>query len=47
VQLDKRHAVRPITTRHYFAGRHRVVVQVNGRAVAEAGFELALPQRPL
>jgi 3-methyladenine DNA glycosylase AlkC len=40
VQLDKRHAVRPITTRRYVAGHHRVVVQVNGRAVAEAAFEL-------
>ncbi len=43
VQLDKRHAVRPITTRRYFAGPHRVVVQVNGRAVAEAAFDLRLP----
>ena len=38
--LDKRHAVRPITTRRYHPGWHRVVVQVNGREVAEAGFEL-------
>lgn len=43
VALEKRHAVRPITTRRYHAGWHRVVVQVNGRAVAEAGFELRLP----
>lgn len=41
--LEKRHAVRPITTRRYFAGQHRVVVQVNGRAVAEAAFELRVP----
>lgn len=41
--LEKRHAVRPITTRRYFAGRHRVVVQVYGRAVAEAAFELGAP----
>ncbi len=41
--LEKRHAVRPITTRRYFAGRHRVVVQVNGRAVAEGAFVLRLP----
>ena len=38
--LDKRHAVRPITTRRYYPGWHRVVVQVNGQAVAETGFEL-------
>lgn len=43
VVLEKRHAVRPITTRRYFAGQHRVVVQVNGRAVAEAAFELRVP----
>jgi 3-methyladenine DNA glycosylase AlkC len=42
--LDKRHAVRPITTRRYHAGWHRVVVQVNGQAVAEAGFELVVPR---
>ena len=42
LRLEKRHAVRPITTRRYFAGHHRVVVQVNGRAVAEAGFDLSL-----
>lgn len=35
-------AVRPITTRRYCAGRHRVVVQVNGHEVAEAWFDLAL-----
>jgi 3-methyladenine DNA glycosylase AlkC len=41
VQLQKRHAVRPITSRRYFAGTHRVTVQVNGRDVAEDAFELA------
>jgi 3-methyladenine DNA glycosylase AlkC len=45
LRLEKRHAVRPITTRRYFEGTHRIVVQVNGRAVAEAAFELALPPR--
>jgi len=42
LRLEKRHAVRPITTRRYFAGRHRVVLQVNGREVAETAFELRL-----
>ena len=41
--LAKRHAVRPITTRRYFGGSHRVTVQINGREVAEAAFELHLP----
>lgn len=40
LRLEKRHAIRPITTRRYFSGRHRVTVQVNGRDVAEAAFEL-------
>ncbi|MBI5720400.1 MAG: DNA alkylation repair protein [Burkholderiales bacterium] len=39
-RLVKRHAVRPITTRTYRPGRHLVVVQVNGRPVAEAAFTL-------
>lgn len=43
VTLGKRHAVRPITTRRYHAGRHAVQVRVNGRVVAEAAFDLAMP----
>ncbi len=42
--LTRQHAVKPITTRRYHAGLHPVVVQVNGRPVAEAAFELALPK---
>ena len=40
--LVKQHAVRPITTRRYHPGWHRLTVQVNGQTVAEAGFELQL-----
>ena len=40
VVLSKRHAVKPITTRRYHAGLHPVVVQVNGKTVAEATFTL-------
>lgn len=40
--LRKQHAVRLITTRRYFAGAHRVELLVNGRTMAEAGFELRL-----
>jgi 3-methyladenine DNA glycosylase AlkC len=40
--LTKRHAVKPITTRRYHAGRHRVVAQINGQPVAEAAFVLKL-----
>ena len=38
--LIKQHAVKPITTRRYYPGWHRVTVQINGQTVAEAGFEL-------
>jgi len=40
VTLTKRHSMKPVTTRRYFAGTHTVAVQVNGRVVAEAAFEL-------
>jgi 3-methyladenine DNA glycosylase AlkC len=38
--LAKAHSMRPVTTRRYVPGPHRVEVQVNGRVVATAGFEL-------
>ncbi len=44
VALDKRHPVKPITTRRYHPGRHRVTLQVNGQAVAEADFLLKVPR---
>lgn len=40
--LAKRHSMKPVTTRRYFAGAHRVDIQVNGRVVAGAEFELEL-----
>lgn len=39
--LDKRHSLRPVTTRVLYPGWHRVELLVNGQAVAEAGFDLA------
>ncbi len=44
VTLEKRHSLKVITTRRYHAGRHRVTLQVNGQAVAEAGFLLKMPR---
>lgn len=41
--LTRRHAMRPITTRRYYAGVHRVEVQVNGTVVANDAFALTLP----
>lgn len=43
-QLEKSHPVRPITTRRYHAGTHRVELLVNGAVVAEAAFELRIPR---
>ena len=40
--LRKTHAIKPITTRRYYAGSHRVDVRINGQVVAEAAFELRL-----
>jgi len=40
--LRKRHAIKPITTRVYYPGVHRVELQVNGQVLAEAAFELRL-----
>jgi 3-methyladenine DNA glycosylase AlkC len=38
--LTKPHPLKPITTRRYYPGRHRIELLVNGRAVADAAFEL-------
>jgi 3-methyladenine DNA glycosylase AlkC len=40
--LEKRHAVRPITTRRYHAGRHALDLRVNGQVLAECHFDLRL-----
>lgn len=40
--LAKRHSMKAVTTRRYHAGRHAVSVQVNGRTLAEAPFDLEL-----
>jgi hypothetical protein len=39
-ELKKRHSLRPVTTRRLYAGRHRVELRINGRAVAVAEFVL-------
>jgi 3-methyladenine DNA glycosylase AlkC len=40
--LSKAHSLKPVTIRRYHAGRHRITLQVNGKAVAEAAFMLRL-----
>lgn len=40
LSLSKSHAIRPISTRRYYAGLQRLEIQVNGRIVGGADFEL-------
>lgn len=38
--LDKRHRIRPISTRRYYPGAHRCEVLLNGESLAIEDFEL-------
>ncbi|NJN55833.1 MAG: hypothetical protein HC804_14460 [Anaerolineae bacterium] len=40
--LRKQHTFKPITTRRYYPGLHRVEIQVNGSTLAGADFELVM-----
>ena len=40
VRLARQHAIRPITTRRYYDGAHRLEILVNGTPAAEAPFTL-------
>jgi 3-methyladenine DNA glycosylase AlkC len=40
LRLARRHPMRPVTTRRYYDGTHRVAVVANGVVLAEAEFEL-------
>jgi 3-methyladenine DNA glycosylase AlkC len=40
VLLRKQHSFKPITTRRYHAGQHRISLQINGQTMAEADFAL-------
>jgi 3-methyladenine DNA glycosylase AlkC len=42
-QLERRHALKPITTRRYHAGRHALDLRINGQVLARAAFDLLLP----
>lgn len=41
--IAKRHALRPITTRVYHPGLHRLEILLNGTSAASADFDLAMP----
>lgn len=40
IQIAKNHAIKPITTRVYYPGEHRIEVQVNGRILGGGMFRL-------
>lgn len=40
VSLARRHSLKPVTTRRYYPGAHKIDIRVNGRMLAEAGFTL-------
>ena len=42
VEIDKRHSFRKITTRQYYAGKHKMELIINGVACAEADFRLSV-----
>ncbi|MCY4019378.1 MAG: DNA alkylation repair protein [Chloroflexi bacterium] len=42
LSLSKSHAIRPISTRRYYAGLQRLEIQVNGRIVGGADYELVM-----
>lgn len=44
VSITRRHALRPITTRVYHPGLHRLEILVNGASAASADFDLDMPQ---
>jgi 3-methyladenine DNA glycosylase AlkC len=41
-KIQKRHAIKPITTRRYYAGTHRLEIQVNGEVLGGTDFELVM-----
>ncbi len=42
VEIDKRHSFKKITTRQYYAGKHKMELIINGVACAEADFRLSV-----
>ncbi len=43
LKISKRHPIKPITTRVYYGGQHRVELQVNGAVLGGAEFDLIMP----
>ena len=45
VHLRRRHPMRPITTRVYYPGQHRLEIQINGATCADADFHLDMTDK--
>lgn len=45
--LGKDHALRAITTRRYYPGRHRIEILINGAVSAYADFDLSMDRAPI
>ena len=46
IELRKRHSLKEVTTRRLYAGQHRIALQINGKVVDEAIFDLLSPNAP-
>ncbi len=40
--VQKKHPLKPVTTRKYYSGEHAIAIQVNGKILAKENFELTL-----
>ena len=40
--ISKKHTLKPITTRVYYAGQHQVEIQINGKSFGKADFDLTV-----
>ncbi len=40
--IEKSHSIRPISTRKYYSGQHRIEIQVNGQILGSINFELIM-----
>ena len=40
VSAQKKHAIKPITTRVYYSGEHFLELQINGQSMAKVTFDL-------
>ncbi len=42
IELSRRHAMRPITTRKYYSGKHALSLRINGQDFGRSHFDLAI-----